>query len=45
MQQQPKKVFSSLNINNYYLPKEKLYPMERLDELFNTRKIEQIIEQ
>jgi hypothetical protein len=45
MQQQPTKIFSSLNINNYYLPKDKLYPMERLDELFNTRKIEQIIEQ
>lgn len=44
MKNQPKKIFSSLNINNYYLHKNKLKPMDLLDYLFNNNKIQQIEE-
>lgn len=42
MKQQPIKIFSSLGIENYFLHKSKLKPMEDLDYLFKNSKIEQI---
>jgi hypothetical protein len=42
MKQQPIKVFSSLGIENYYLPKEKLRSMKELDYLFEKAQIRQI---
>lgn len=42
MQKQPIKVFSSLGIENYYLPVEKLHDMKDLDKLFSEAKPEQI---
>jgi hypothetical protein len=43
MQKQPTKVFSSLNIENYYLHYTKLYEMKLLDAIFDKSKIEQIL--
>jgi hypothetical protein len=43
MSQQPIKIFSSLGIENYFLPKEKLAPMEDLDYVFKNAKIKQIL--
>ena len=42
MRQQPIKIFSSLGIENYYLPKEKLRSMEELDYLFKKAHIKQV---
>jgi hypothetical protein len=42
MKEQPKKVFSSLNINNYYLHYTKLNKMEMLDLMFSKSKVEQL---
>lgn len=42
MKQQPTKVFSSLNINNYYLHNSELNKMEMLDLLFSKSKVEQL---
>lgn len=42
MKKQPKKIFSSLNINNYYLHSSKLNKMEMLDLLFSKSKVEQL---
>lgn len=46
MKEQPTKVFSSLGINNYYLHKSKLFPMERISKFFIEKKqyITQVIE-
>ena len=43
MKKQPIKIFSSLGIENYYLPKDKLEKMSVLDRLFQNNKIEQLI--
>ena len=43
MTQQPKKLFSHLNITSHYLERTKLNPMEDLDYLFNNTTTKQLV--